>query len=128
MITKEMIPPAVNENRFRFIQHKRREIVPELEDEGLKWMRFEVGLKYIQKMNVPPEEKDLIKRSKAFWKWLHQIWYLNDLKIVKICMKEVRTEISPEVYEESQLAFLIKYKVNRAAMQAALQENATTNE
>lgn len=120
-MTKEMIPPAVDPNEFRRIESARKFWVENIDasdyDHLMYDMKFEVGEQYIKAMSIPPEEKTKLIRSRAFWVWFGQIWYLNDKGI----FKARRSSMDIGTYKEVQLIMMKSYKVNRAAMQAALE-------
>lgn len=92
--------------------------VKDLTDESLFWLRVDVGNEYLERMNVPPEVREELRNDKAFWNWVQQIWFLNDLYICKH-WKETYGYMPIEEYELWQSDLFKKYKVNRTIISAA---------
>lgn len=104
------------------IEQTRRNIAeivtPAPTQEELFWMRFRVGECYLMRMPITPEVLDELLRDRAFWNWVQQIWFLNDLKIVKMCAAGGE-RWNQDDYEYCQGNLFKSYKINRVILASA---------
>jgi len=108
---------ADKETIERTAERIRGLVKPEMSEQDLFWMRFEVGERYLMRMPIPYETYEELLRDKQYWNWVQSIWYMNDLRICKIFYEN--EQITREKYEEIQEDMFRKYKINRVILASA---------